>query len=233
LGAAWDGLCNGPSRDDATEERERLLVLLKNYQVIEEENEALRESLQWQKQQPYHVVCAPIWSHGGGLGTWPRLTLGLGANAGISLGDAVVAPEGLIGRIDVLHANTSEVVLISDPACRIAVEIPNITKGITQGNAGRDFSEIDEASMLYTAKPLTLKFLTTNTPIQPGLVAITEGSGGLFPRGIVIGTVIETRLASDGLLCEADIRPAVNPSLLNSVFIMTRRPAIVEASIHE
>lgn len=228
LRAAWEGLCDGPTRNDAAEERERLLVLLNEAQAIEQENDALRAALQWGKAQKREVLCAPIWSHGGGLGIWPRLTIGMGAQQGIRVGDAVVAPEGLVGRIDVVHSRSSEVVLISDPACRVAAEIPNVTKGITQGTAGHNFTNLDTATMLYTPTPLTLRFIPPNTPIKVGQVAYTEGSGGLFPRGIMIGTIVETRQSADGLLCEASIAPSVNSALLNVVFVLTQSSPLEE-----
>jgi rod shape-determining protein MreC len=233
LEAAWDGLCNGPQRQDAEEEREYLLVQKQAFEQLAIERGETLKTLQWTSPDLDHeVLPAPIWSHGGGLGVWPRLVLGVGSSHGVTKGCAVVVPEGLVGRVHSVDAKTCEVLLLSDPSCRIAAEIPNVSKGVTIGTQGIDLGEQASASNLYYQSPLRLHFLRADEPIQPGQVVYTEGSGyqrneeqtRSFPRGICIGTVISTHVVSDGLLQEAFVMPAVNPPLLDTVFILLRKP---------
>lgn len=231
LEAAWEGLCNGPQRNDSEEERERILAQKNEFERLAIERGNLLKALQWsQVDHPHEVIPAPIWSHGGGLGVWPRLTLGIGSKHGITEGCAVIVPEGLVGRIVSVNKTTSEVLLLSDAACRIAAEIPGVSKGITCGMDGRDLGIQESASNLYYPAPLRLHFLRADDPIAPGQVVYTEGSGyqrnqaqsRSFPRGLCIGTVISTSLVSDGLLQEALVAPAVNPALLDTVFVLKR-----------
>lgn len=233
LEAAWDGLCNGPQRDDAEEERERLLVMKDEFQRIAIERGETLTKMQWQDiDTTHHVLPAPIWSHGGGLGVWPQLTLGVGSRHGVTEGCAVVVPEGLVGRVCSVNSKTCEVLLISDASCRIAAEIPGVTKGITVGNLGHDLGEENASSQLYHQAPLKLKFLRADAPIQPGQKVYTEGSGyhynektmRSFPRGICIGTVLSTKQTENGLLQETLVEPAVSPALLDVVFILIKAP---------
>lgn len=224
FGAAWRGLCDGPSRAAAEDEVERLRVMLREMSRIVRENEDLRKALGWAKAQPMHVVAAPVWSHGGGLGTWPRLTLGAGSVQGIAAGDTVVAPEGLIGRVaEGVSLHMCEVILISDPASRIAAEIPGVAKGVLFGEQGTDYGEGPGESLLYSGSPLTLRFLKRDNALKPRQIVLTEGSGGLFPRGLTIGRILETRPDASGLLEEALVEPTADPTLLRTVFVLTKR----------
>lgn len=223
FGAAWRGFCDGPSRAAADDELERLRVMLREASRTARENAALREALGWAKAQPRRVVAAPVWSHGGGLGVWPRLTLGVGSARGIAAGDTVVAPEGLVGRVaEGVSPHQCEVVLISDPASRVAAEIPGGAKGILFGGQGEDFGEGPEEGSLYAAAPLTFRFLGRDEGLKPRQTVLTEGSGGLFPRGLVVGHVVGVRRDAVGLLAEALVEPAANPALLSTVFVLTK-----------
>ncbi len=222
FGAAWRGLCDGSLRLDAAREMERLQIMLCEAEAMVEENAALRQALGWKEREPRHVVAAEVWSHGGGLGVWPRLTLGVGSDQGISAGDAVVVAEGLVGRVAPgVSAHVCEVVLLSDPACRVAVEVPGVAKGIVQGVQGVDYGETPEETLLYVANPLMMRYVGKDVELNLREVILTEGSGGLFPRGLVVGTVLKQSLSETGLLSEVLVEPAVNPVLLRTVFVIT------------
>mgnify|MGYP000803177015 CR=1 FL=1 len=222
FGAAWRGFCDGPSRAAAEDEVERLRVMLREASRTAQENAELREALGWARAQPRRVVAAPVWSHGGGLGVWPRLTLGVGSARGVAAGDTVVAPEGLVGRVaEGVSPHLCEVILISDPASRVAVEIPGVAKGILFGGQGSDFGEAPGESLLYSGAPLTLRYLRRGEALKPRQAVLTEGSGGLFPRGLTVGTIAAMR-EGDGLLAEAVVEPAADPTLLRTVFVLTR-----------
>lgn len=221
FGAAWRGFCDGPSRALAEDEVERLRVMLREASRTAQENAELREALGWAKAQPRRVVAAPVWSHGGGLGVWPRLTLGVGSARGVAAGDTVVAPEGLVGRVaEGVSPHLCEVILISDPASRVAVEIPGVAKGILFGGQGCDFGEAPGEGLLYSGAPLVLRYLRHGETLKPRQTVLTEGSGGLFPRGLTVGTVVAMR-EGDGLLAEAVVEPAADPALLRTVFVLT------------
>lgn len=232
--AAWRGLCDGPTHDNFKVEIDRLQVLLQANETIAQENEQLRRALRWQKSQPFTVVAAPVWSHGGGLGVWPRLQLAIGSLNGIKEGDVVIVPEGLVGRIaDSVTPHTSEVILLSDPACRVAVEVPGGVKGIVQGAQGIDFGTRADEPLLYTVAPLALRFISRNAPLTAGQPLFTEGSGGLFVRGIKVGTVLERHDQASNLLSDVLVEPAVNPTLLKTVFVLTDLNPKKESPSHE
>ncbi len=223
--AAWRGLCDGAERMQAAQEIERLQIMLQASEALVEENAALRAALEWKAREPRHVVAAEVWSYGGGLGVWPRLTLGIGSEDGVSAGDAVVVAEGLVGCIAPgVSKHMCEVILLSDPACRVAVEVPGVAKGIVQGTQGVDYGETPEEALLYAAEPLMMRYVGKDVKLALREVVLTEGSGGLFPRGLVVGTVLQQSLSDTGLLSEVLIEPAVHPTMLRTVFVITGAP---------
>ncbi len=234
LGAAWRGLCDGPDRLDADDENERLLIMLRMTESIVEENAELRMALAWKRAQQTPVIVAPVWNHGGGLGVWPRLTLGVGSAHGVQAGDAVVVEEGLVGRVAPnVSPHTCEVILLSDPACRVAVEIPGRVKGIAQGAQGVDFGELPEESLLYVTHPLTMRYVGKDIKLELRETVLTEGSGERFPRGLVVGTILDRKSGENDLLSEVLIAPAVDPSTLRTVFILTHAPSPTAETSHD
>lgn len=233
LSAAWRGLCDGPMRDTSATEIDRLRVMLLDAEVVARENDQLREALNWIREQPFSVIAAPVWSHGGGLGAWPKLRLAAGSRHGIRPGDTVLVPEGLVGRIDEnVSLNTCDVILLSDPACRVAAEVIGGAKGIVQGAQGIDFGTNEEEPLLYATHPLQMRFIARNVALQAGQHVFTEGSGGLFPRGFKIGTITERHEDPADLLAEVLIEPAVDPTTLKTVFILTHANRSEESTNH-
>lgn len=224
LGAAWQGLLEGPEPESVA--KGRAGVEAWELARLREENAQLRKALQWSTTQPVKVVAAPVWSYGGGLGVWPRLTLGIGSLRGVVAGDAVVTPEGLVGRVaEGVTPHTCEVLLLSDPGQSVAAEVPGVTRGILQGTAGKDFGESPEASLLYAPNDLLLRYVFRDVEVKEGQAVQTEGSGGLYPRGLHIGTVAEKILLPSEVLCEVRVKAAVDPTLLEVVYVLVKEGA--------
>ena len=206
------------------EEAERALaalqVRLAEADRLAAENAALRAALGWAEAHPGHVA-APVVDHGGGLGVWPRLTLGVGTARGVEPGAVVVAPEGLVGRVaaESLTPHTCQVILLSDPANRVAAEVPGLACGILQGDGGEDLGERPGESLLYAPRPLLLRYVDKNAFLPGRQAVVTSGDGGRYPGGIPIGTVLRTRLDDTGLAQVAEVAPAVDPTSLDVVFV--------------
>lgn len=222
--ASWRGFCDGYAVQAGEAEMERLRVMLNEMETLANENADLRRALEWKARQPFRTLAVPVWSHGGGLGVWPRLTLGAGTKQGITAGDAVVVPEGLVGRVaEGVTEHTCEVILLSDTGCRVAAEVPGVTKGIVQGCTGEDYGSSAEEDLLYRSHPLKMRFVGRDVVLAEGREVVTEGSGGIFPRGLVIGHVSGRQRDSSGLLTEVFVEPAVDATVLDTVFVLTHR----------
>jgi rod shape-determining protein MreC len=68
---------------------------------------------------------------------------------------------------------------------------------------------------------LELRGVPTRSELKPGTPIYTSGLGGTYPRGITIGTVVNELKTSEVWTRTYLIRPAVSPSKLTSVLVLT------------
>ena len=172
-------------------------------------------------------ICAPIISRGAASGNPCLLRLGRGSRAGVKPGAVVAVPEGLVGRIGNVTPNTSELRLLTDPTMRIACDVEldeddAETPAVHGILSGRGLSPVaaTEASILYIVPPLRIQNVARQPTLPPRARIITSGLGGVFPRGLLVGFLIdgahrdETNLEQEG-----DVEPAVDFLSLENVFI--------------
>lgn len=118
------------------------------------------------------------------------LLLNVGARDGIVEGWATMDGIGLVGRISGVGQTTSRVILLTDASSRIpAIIQPSGQRALIAGD--------------NTGAP-PVDFLENPDLVRPGDRVTTSGDGGVFPAGILIGSVAESpdgrlrvRLAAD------------------------------------
>ncbi|MHB8096869.1 MAG: rod shape-determining protein MreC [Erysipelotrichaceae bacterium] len=143
------------------------------------------------------------------------LVINIGSNDGVELGDAVISSKGLIGKVSSVSENTSIVLLLTTE-----LEINKITVKIQV-----DPSKTSEA-ILEKYDPNTqsysLKLLDTNSSITEGMKVISSGSGGLFPSGLLVGTVNHVENLPNAIGLKILVKPAVDFYHLNYVAVVKR-----------
>ncbi len=169
-------------------------------------------------------ICAPIISRGAASGNPCLLRLGRGSLAGVKPGAVVAVPAGLVGRIGNVTPSTSELRLLTDPNMRIAcnVELDDNGPAVHGILSGGGLSPVaaTEASLLYIVPPLRVRNVAQQAILPPRARIITSGLGGVFPRGLLVGFLLdgmhedETKLEQEG-----DVEPAVDFLSLEYVFI--------------
>jgi rod shape-determining protein MreC len=124
----------------------------------------------------------------------------------------VVTDEGLVGKTTTVANNISVVLLVSDENCRVAASVEGTREqGIVTG----------ERVVGGITPLLNLNFLSKQANLQPGQKAITSGVGGVFPSGLLVGTVKSFKVRElDG---QAQLNPALDLSHLEDVFVVTGR----------
>ena len=186
----------------------------------------LREALQFQAQQQQRALPAPVISRGGTTAAWQSLRVARGSFHGVRRGDPVVVPQGVAGRVVDVSPHTSEVLLITDPNSRVACELDlpstemGLVRGILYGGGARPGAD-PELSLLYVVDPLRLRYLNRDFEAAPRTRVITSGLGRTFPRGLLVGYLLDSRLEPNGLSREATVAPAVDMAALDIVFILT------------
>jgi rod shape-determining protein MreC len=124
-----------------------------------------------------------------------RVLVDKGARDGVFVGQAVLDAGGVFGQVARVAQLTSEVILISDPAHAIPVQINRNglrTIAVGTGDTNR----------------LKLPYLPTSADVIVGDLLVTSGLGGGFPAGYPVGTVAEVRRDPAQSLADVDLRPA-------------------------
>lgn len=142
---------------------------------LQRENTRLRKLLHASGEIPGHVEVAGILS----VDLDPfahRITLNTGSTRGAHLGQPILDAYGIVGQIIHVSPITSQVMLITDPASAIPVEINR--NGLTTLAVGT--GDIDA---------LSLPYLPNNANIKVGDLLVTSGLGGRYPRGYPVARV--------------------------------------------
>jgi rod shape-determining protein MreC len=173
------------------------------------ENEQLRAALGWQRQQPWKMKLANVvlrepanW--------WRTIEIDLGSRDGIAVNLPVLTAEGLVGRVSSVWPTHAQVVLLGDPNCKVSalVENPAHDTGIVSAGGPLDNSLVE---LTYVAGGATLK---------SGQGVVTSGLGGIFPKGIPIGQIVDSRPVEFGLYTEARVKLSTNLGALEQVWVL-------------
>lgn len=179
-----------------------------NSQEIEAENARLRRALEFQERTRFKATAARVirrqpttW--------WQTVEIDRGDESGVRVHQPVVADGGLVGKVDRVGKNLSSVILLTDEACLVSVQVEGTPEvGILGGQRGQ-----------YENGPkLRLRFLSNKARISPGTRVFTTGRGGLFPANLLVGTV--ESVVPGPLDSEALVRPSVDFTDLGTVFLL-------------
>lgn len=143
------------------------------------------------------------------------LVINIGSIDGVELGDAVISSKGLIGKVSSVSENTSIVLLLTTE-----LEINKITVKIQV-----DPTKTSEAILEKydpNTQSYTLKLLDTNSSITEGMKVISSGSGGLFPSGLLVGTVNHVENLPNAIGLKILVKPAADFYHLNYVAVVKR-----------
>lgn len=140
-----------------------------------------------------------------------------GRREGVRPLSAVVSPEGLVGLVASVGEHSSVVLSWAHPEFRAsAIAQDGSVVGIAapHGAEGPGVWLLELQGVLYRQR------------VPNGTLIVTSGLGGVFPRGIPIGVVVDTAGEAKGWGRTYLVRPAIHPAQLSHVMILTTpRPA--------
>jgi rod shape-determining protein MreC len=173
----------------------------------DDENRRLRRLLALQEHLPLTTLSGEVIARE--WGGWIRsLTVNRGRGDNVPRLTAVISPNGLIGRVVDVRPGVSIVQVLTDPTSTVGAHVlrtrtPGIVEGDPRGTLRFKFMARDGAS------------------IQSGDVLVTAGQGGLFPRGIPIGTVRSIDNRGAALFHYAELTPTVDFARVDEVLLVT------------
>jgi rod shape-determining protein MreC len=196
--------------------KEKNNLLKKKVDILENERNRLLEEVQatrrlkeflgFKKERQLSLVAAEI------IGTdtygWTKtFFLGKGLDEKLVRNMAVVTPHGIVGKILEVRSDTSKMLLATDPRFRVDALIQRTrTKGIIEGNG---------------SERLILKYIRQLDDVKIGDKIISSGFGGIFPKGLVVGTVVKVENGEDNFFKYIEVAPEANFKRLEEVFIIT------------
>lgn len=147
-----------------------------------------------------------------GEGAPHTLLLSAGATQGVQRLSAVVSAEGLVGLVQTVDARTSVALVWPHPDFRVsATTADGSVVGIVTAHEG-------EGADRWL---LELHGVPYRSVIAAGTPVVSSGLGGVFPRGVLIGTVLRSLGGEDtGWARSYLLRPAARPSELHSVMVL-------------
>jgi len=144
-----------------------------------------------------------------------RVLVDKGAGDGIYVGQAVLDSGGVFGQVARVGQLTSEVILVSDAAHAIPVQINRNglrTIAVGTGETNR----------------LKLPYLPTSADVIAGDLLVTSGLGGGFPAGYPVGTIAEVKRDPSQSLADVDVKPAAALDRSKELLFVWLKPQAAE-----
>jgi rod shape-determining protein MreC len=144
-----------------------------------------------------------------------RVLVDKGAGDGIYVGQAVLDSGGVFGQVARVGQLTSEVILVSDAAHAIPVQINRNglrTVAVGTGETNR----------------LKLPYLPTSADVIAGDLLVTSGLGGGFPAGYPVGTIAEVKRDPAQSLADVDVKPAAALDRSKELLFVWLKPQAAE-----
>lgn len=225
---AYNGVQGGFSRiwagfTELTEVREELTktrAKLQQYESmtdemseIRRENDRLRELLGMKGRVEYDSIPASIISKD--PDNWFRtIIVNKGAGDGIRENMPVIAYQGgqkaVVGTVIEVRRSISRIAPIISPSVRIGVKLQESRfPGLLCGYSGNS----NLCKMDYISRAAFIKFND---------MVITSGQGGVFPPGLVVGSVIKSYALESSAYQRAIVKPVIDYDLVEDVFVIKK-----------
>ena len=138
--------------------------------------------------------------------------VGVGTNDGVRVDDVVVSDQGVVGRVSEVGANYSKVLLATDSGSAVSALVQGSrAAGIVRGQYG---------------DTLVMDWILQTEAVKAGDVVITAGLAigndlrSLYPKGLVLGRVVDVNKAEAAAFQRAVIVPAVDLRHLENVLVV-------------
>jgi len=202
---------------------ERNEALLQEVARLAEENLQLREALVAggrleriaEMRQDFEVPMLPTELVGSDVSPFfHSVLLDRGQSDGVRSGMPVISESGLVGLVVATSSQAAKTLLLLDRQIAIDSTVQRSrARGIVRGRGGD--------------APL-FEFVARGGDVEAGDLLITSGLDGVYPKGLLIGTVTEVEPPGAKLLRTARLEPAVDFGRLEQAFVMLRRGPTME-----
>jgi rod shape-determining protein MreC len=174
------------------------------------ENERLRQLLSLSRRLSSPYVAAEVL-HQAQATDGRTLLLSAGSREGVMAFDPVVAPEGLIGVVLSVSQRTSIVMTWAHPEFRVsAFTVTGNAAGVVAPTLSPGGGE----------GALEFRGVPYRDSVPVGTLVLSSGLGGVYPKGIPVGTVTGVVREQEGWERVYRVLPAANPGSAAHVLIL-------------
>jgi rod shape-determining protein MreC len=129
-----------------------------------------------------------------------------GARDSIFVDQPVINEDGLIGRVISVMPEFSTVQLLTDPTNRVAARV----------TGSRDMG----IARTVVSRGMVLDNLPVQGRVEIGDTIVSSGLGGVYPSGLVVGTVVSVKRPEEEPFCEIVLSSAANFFSLDELFVL-------------
>lgn len=217
ISSVFDGLVGGGDLrqqvDALLKENAELRQQIVDYDELKQQNDWYTEILGLHEEHSDYT-----FSSGRVIGRDPsdaygNFTISAGKNADVSVDDPVVTTNGdLVGVVYEVGLTYSKVRTVLDPATKVSAQISRTADtGYTVGGT----------ISMARSRRIRLTTLERSSGVAIGDYVVTSGIGGVYPGGLLIGSVREINSASDGMTLDATVELFADIYNLKQVMVIT------------
>ena len=190
---------------------------LNELETLRAENERLKDLLAFVDSTPeLTYVSGMVIGHSQGV-WFDTFTINVGRNQGVEKNMPVVT-AGLVGRVTQVGATWSKVIAMIDPSMSVSVMVERtrdsgMVRGMLQAGSSVD--------------TLELYYLPMDDDLVPGDKIVTSGIGGIYPKGLPVGTVIEVSRSGEST-SNAIVQPTADFRHIEEVLVVIGMPSAEE-----
>jgi rod shape-determining protein MreC len=195
------------------EELAKCLAARNKYREAVATNIRLSKLLKLKESLPPPVLTARIVGKDPSL-WFKTVIIDRGSADGVKKGMPAVTVEGIVGQVLDTSPHFAKILLATDPNSAIDVLIqPSRVQGIIKGRDDEEFE---------------LHYVLKNCDVRKGDHIITSGLGGVFPKGLSVGTVSHAVRNRRGMFQKIKITPAVDFNQLENLLIIMKENSLAE-----
>ena len=175
-----------------------------------EENERLKETLELQNSlENYSTVAASVIAYSSN-NWYDTIQISKGSLAGVAVGNAVITPDGVVGKVIETGPTWSIVSTILNPDNAMGVKVSRTS----------DVAVVEGDSELYSQNYCKMTFIDKGSNLIIGDILETSRSGGIYPAGLSVGVIREINSDAMGNLNYATVEPLVDFNKLYEVLVI-------------
>lgn len=132
-----------------------------------------------------------------------------GESDGVRKGMAVITPDGVVGHVERATSGWADVILLTDSTHRMGVKVQRTrARALAAGLGSKEELR------------LRMDYALRKEDLKEGDVVVSSGTDGVYPSGLVVGTLEKVEKRTYGMFQIADIVPAVDITRLEEVLVL-------------